>query len=809
MKENEEKKSTIRLPLLALRGITAFPQMLLSFDIERPQSMAALNAAMEGSHRIFLVTQKDIACDIPGKEDLFEFGTVCRIKQQLRQSNGTAARVMVEGISRAKIVHLYSEAAYLYADVESVPDQADPCSADELEARVRLCINLFEEYINKTESGSPDAVLNILSNGDQAYASYFIANSVRLEYQDKQKILEQRILSQRLQDLSAMINRELNILAIEQELSEKTNTQMNKNQRDYYLREEMKLIQKELNDGDEDLDEIETYRSKILNLHIRDKEVEDKLLKEVRNLEKQPFGSAESSVLRNYLDVCLSLPWNVETEENIDLEKARKILDADHFGLEKVKERVLEYLAVKKIAPNYNGNILCLVGPPGTGKTSVAMSIAHATQRKLVRISLGGVHDEAEIRGHRKTYIGAMPGRIINGIIQAKSSNPLFVLDEIDKIGTDYRGDPASALLEVLDGEQNSTFRDNYLEIPWDLSKVFFITTANTTSTIPRALLDRMEVIELSSYTDEEKLQIAKHYLVPKQRKKHNIATRQLRISDAAIRDIISLYTRESGVRVLEREIQNICRKAASYLTTTKEENPAFSVRRSDLNKVLGPAKYLDEEVQKKDIVGLVKGLAWTEVGGTTLDVEVAVMDGTGIIELTGNLGDVMKESAKAAVTCIRSRATELNIDPDFYKTKDIHIHFPEGAIPKDGPSAGITICHALLSALTDVPVHHDVSMTGEITLRGRVMAIGGLKEKTMAALRAGVKTVLIPKDNVKDLEEIDQTVRSKLHFIAVETIDEAFPVSFSGNVFRNPKEAKQPLEIPQGKCSRNLALRQ
>lgn len=809
MKENIEKKNTIRLPLLALRGITAFPQMLLSFDIERPQSMAALNAAMEGSHRIFLVAQKDIACDIPGKDDLYTIGTVCRIKQQLRQSNGTAARVMVEGIVRAKIVHLYSEAAYMYADVESVPDEEDPCTKDELEARVRLCIDLFEEYINKTESGSPDAVLKILSNGDQAYVSYFIANSVRLEYQDKQKILEQRILSERLQSLSEMISRELNILAIEQELSEKTNSQMNKNQRDYYLREEMKIIQKELSESGEDLDEIETYRSKILNLHIQNKEVEEKLLKEVRNLEKQPFGSAESSVLRNYLDVCLSLPWNMETEENIDLEKARKILDADHFGLDKVKERVLEYLAVKKIAPNFNGNILCLVGPPGTGKTSIAMSIAHATDRKLVRISLGGVHDEAEIRGHRKTYIGAMPGRIINGIIQAKSSNPLFVLDEIDKIGMDYRGDPASALLEVLDGEQNSTFRDNYLEIPWDLSKVFFITTANTTSTIPRALLDRMEVIELSSYTDEEKLQIAKHYLVPKQLKRHNISSKQLRISDAALRDIISLYTRESGVRVLEREIQNICRKAAAYLSTTKDEKPIFSVRRSDLGKVLGPAKYLDEGVQKKDIVGLVKGLAWTEVGGTTLDVEVAVMEGTGKIELTGNLGDVMKESAKAAVTCIRSRASELNIDPDFYKTKDIHIHFPEGAIPKDGPSAGITICHALLSALTDVPVRHDVSMTGEITLRGRVMAIGGLKEKTMAALRAGVKTVLIPKENVKDLEEIDQTVRAKLNFVAVETIDEAFPVSFSGNVFRNPKEAKQPIEIPPGERGGNLTLRQ
>ena len=500
-------------------------------------------------------------------------------------------------------------------------------------------------------------------------------------------------------------------------------------------------------------------------------EIREKLLKELAKLQKQPFGSAEAAVIRGYLDTCLEIPWGVRTKETIDTAKARRILDADHFGLEKVKERILEYLAVRQLTPDVKGGLICLVGPPGTGKTSVALSIARATNRKCVRLSLGGVHDEAEIRGHRRTYIGSMPGRIISGIIQAKSCNPLMVLDEIDKLGSDYRGDPSAALLEALDGEQNGTFRDHFLEIPFDLSEVFFITTANTTDTIPRALLDRMEVIELSSYTDEEKLQIAKRHLIPKQRKKHGLKAAQLRFDDEAIRAIIRLYTRESGVRVLEREIAKICRRTAFEIAESKLKS--VTVRAAGLEELLGTRKYVGETLRERDEVGLVRGLAYTAVGGEVLDVECAVLEGTGKIELTGNLGDVMKESARAAVTCLRSRAETLGIDPNFYQNRDIHIHFPEGAVPKDGPSAGVTVVTALASALTGRAVRRDVAMTGEITLRGRVLPIGGLKEKTMAALRASVSTVILPEENRSDLAEIDQTVRAALQFVPVRSIDE------------------------------------
>ena len=540
---------------------------------------------------------------------------------------------------------------------------------------------------------------------------------------------------------------------------------MNHNQREYYLREEMKVIQAELGEDDD----IETYRSKIEALPVSD-EIRARLNKELGRLSKQPFGSSEAAVIRSYLDTCLDIPWGKKTQETINIAKARKILDEDHYGLEKVKERVCEYLAVKQLSPDIKGGLLCLVGPPGTGKTSIAQSIARATNRKLVRISLGGVHDEAEIRGHRRTYIGSMPGRIISGVIQAGSCNPLMVLDEIDKLASDYRGDPAAALLEAFDGEQNYAFRDNFLEIPFDLSEVFFITTANSLDTIPRALLDRMEVIELSSYTDEEKLQIAKKHLIPKQRKKHGLRANQLRIEDAAVREMIRSYTRESGVRLLEREIAAACRKAASGIA--EEKFKSLSLKAGQLEEVLGPAKYKADELRLRDEVGLVRGLAYTSVGGEVLDVEVAVMEGSGHLELTGNLGDVMKESAKAALSYIRSRADMLGIDPDFYKNKDIHIHFPEGAIPKDGPSAGITMTIAMISALTGLPVRHDIAMTGEITLRGRVMAIGGLREKTMAALRAGVKTVIIPAENEPDLEKIDPLVRKQLNFVPTEHVD-------------------------------------
>lgn len=776
MAENKEKTFSRGLPMLALRGLTAFPGMLLTFDIERPMSMAALNYAMGADQTIFLVTQKDVVKDIPEADDLFSVGTVCRVRQQLKQPNGSSARVMVEGVYRGRIKEIVSDSPSFYAEVERVPDAPERVSGARREALVRSCVTLFEEYVRLSENTAPEIVLNILSNNDAGYVADFIANTVRFKFQDKQLLLEETHPTRRLAMLCRMLNSELNVMTIEQELSDATSEQMNKNQREYYLREELKIIQKELGDGDEPIDDVSDYKNRILALNLTNKEIEEKLLKEARSLAKQPFGSAEGAVVRNYLDTCLSLPWNERTAETIDINLARKMLDEDHYGLDKVKKRIIEYLSVRRLTPDVKGGLICLVGPPGTGKTSIATSIARATNRKLVRISLGGVHDEAEIRGHRKTYIGAMPGRIMSGIIQAKSTNPLMVLDEIDKLGSDYRGDPSAALLEALDGEQNTNFRDHYLEIPWDLSSVFFITTANTTETIPRALLDRMEVIELSSYTDEEKIQIAKRHLIPKERKKHGLKAPQLRISDDALRAVISLYTRESGVRVLEREIASICRRAATKIADGTAKSLSVSVK--NLEDILGTPKYKPDPPFEANECGLVRGLAWTQVGGEVLDVEVAVVPGTGKLELTGNLGDVMKESAKAAITYIRSRAATLGIDPDFYTTKDIHIHFPEGAVPKDGPSAGVTICVALVSALTGIPARRDIAMTGEITLRGRILPIGGLREKTMAALRNGVNTVIIPADNEADLKEIDPLVRKALNFVTTDHVDKILDVA-------------------------------
>ena len=591
-----------------------------------------------------------------------------------------------------------------------------------------------------------------------------------------------------------MLTRELTLLSIERDLNESTQEQMNRNQREYYLREQMKVIQSELGEGDTP-QEFDEYREKIKSLGL-EKETEEKLLKEVTRLSRQSFGSAEASVIRSYLDTCLELPWNKRSKETLDIAKAQRMLDEDHFGLSKVKERVIEFLSVRKLAPDVKGGVLCLVGPPGTGKTSIAMSIARATNRKLSRVALGGVHDEAEIRGHRKTYIGAMPGRLVSGLIQAGSMNPVMVLDEIDKLGSDYRGDPSAALLEALDAEQNCHFRDNYMEVPVDLSDVFFITTANTTDTIPRPLLDRMDVIELTSYTDEEKLQIAKRHLLPKQRKKHGLTGVTLKVSDDAIREIISHYTRESGVRILERELAAVCRKCAAGIA--KGEYKSLTVRAGKLEPLLGPAKYKPDAVYPRDEVGLVRGLAWTSVGGEVLDVEVGVVEGGGHLELTGNLGDVMKESCKAAITYIRSRADKLGIDPDFYKNRDIHIHFPEGAVPKDGPSAGITITIGVISALAGIPVRRDLAMTGEMTLRGRILPIGGLKEKTMAALRAGVSTVIIPAENEPDLDEIDQSVRERLKFVTADHLDAILDIALN----RRAVEVEEPEEQEEARDS-------
>lgn len=762
------KETSRSLPILALRGLNIFPGMMLNFDVERSASLSALNQAMNGNQEIFLVTQKDIATDIPTLDDLYSIGVVCRIRQMVRQPGGKLCKVMVEGIYRGAIKEVFYDTPNFYGDIVRVPDKADRVDSAKTEALIRTVMGYFDEYIRLSGTMAPEMLLNVVMSKDPGFVSNYIAQNVHLLYTEKQIILEELHPVRRLEKLVDLLGHELDVMSIEQELAEATNEQMSKNQREYYLREEMKIIQQELGEDDTG-DEIGEFRAKIRSMNL-DKNVEEKLLKEVSHLAKQPFGSVEATVIRNYIETCLELPWGVKTEETLDIDAARKMLDEDHFGLEKVKERIIEYLAVRQLSPAMKSSLICLVGPPGTGKTSIAMSIARATNRNLVRISLGGVHDEAEIRGHRKTYVGAMPGRIVNGLRQAKSSNPLMVLDEIDKLGSDYRGDPSAALLEALDPEQNATFRDNFLELPYDLSDVFFITTANTTETIPKALLDRMEVIELSSYTDEEKLHIAKNHLLPKQRKKHGLNGRQLKISDDAIREIISLYTRESGVRNLERQLAAVCRKASVIIGSG--EKKSVSLRAGTLNAYLGAPKFKPEQTRLNDEVGLVRGLAWTSVGGEVLDVEVAVVDGTGKLELTGNLGDVMKESCHAAVTYIRSRADALGIDKEFYKNKDIHIHFPEAAVPKDGPSAGITICLAIISALTGRPVRHDVAMTGEISLRGRVLAIGGLKEKTMAAMRNGVKTVIIPADNETDLAEIDARVYAALNFIIVDHMD-------------------------------------
>lgn len=771
---SETYTRTEKLPMIALRGLTMFPDVILTFDVEREPSLRALEMSVIGNRDIFLVAQKNVAVDVPEEKDMYSVGVVCRVKQQIRQPQSSIRRVTVEGLYRARAEHMVLTGRAYTADVTPLPDKEDRVSEDRIVALVRSCFSMYHDYLSENPEAMTEQLISVLSVNEPGGIANHIAHNVNLNYDEKQSLLEELYPSRRLVRLGKILRRELNILQLERELADATQEQMNQNQREYYLREEMKIIQAELGE-DGQTDDIGEYRRKISALAAPD-EIKEKLNKELSRLMKQPFGSSEAAVLRGYLDTCLELPWGKKTTETIDLEKARKLLDDEHFGLEKVKDRVIEYLAVKKLSQNIKGGLICLVGPPGTGKTSIAMSIAKAVNRKLVRVSLGGVHDEAEIRGHRKTYIGSMPGRIINGIIQAKSCNPLMVLDEIDKLGSDYRGDPSAALLEALDGEQNSTFRDNFLEIPFDLSEVFFITTANTLDTIPRALLDRMEIIQLASYTDEEKLQIAKRHLLPKQRKKHGLRANQLRVSDEALREIIRSYTRESGVRTLEREIARLCRRAACDIA--EEKCKGVSVKAGGLEPLMGPAKFKPEHLRVRDEVGLVRGLAYTSVGGEVLDVEVAVVDGSGRLELTGNLGDVMKESARAAMTYIRSRAGVLGIEHDFYKTKDIHIHFPEGAVPKDGPSAGITVTIALISALTGAPVRHDVAMTGEITLRGRVLPIGGLREKTMAAMRAGVKTVIIPADNEADLENIDQTVRRALEFVQTDHVDKVLDVA-------------------------------
>ena len=759
---------TRNIPVLALRGLTAFPGQTLSFDVERDISIFSLDNAMENDRRLLAVTQKDLSTAEPGQDDLYAIGTVCHVLQIIKTSD-TTVRVIVEGESRARLLRLWQKKPFLQAQAELLPELLSRHTARS-EALVRRTYVLFGEYRELANGLSEDFAAAVLDCDDTGRLADLIAQNITLRHQDRQRVLEELQPDKRLRIVNDILTHEVDVISLESEMEQKVRRRVAQVQKDMILREQVKVLQHELgDDGDE---EIEEYTARIEAARLPE-EVHKKLTKEVERLAKLPFGSAEASVIRNYLDVCLELPWNKSTRERADVVQARRILDRDHYGLDKVKERILEFIAVRQLNPDAKGKILCLVGPPGVGKTSVAMSVAKAMNRKCARLSLGGVRDEADIRGHRKTYIGAMPGRIIEALNRAGTMNPLLVLDEIDKLGSDMRGDPAAALLEVLDSEQNGAFRDHFIELPVDLSRVMFITTANTTSTIPRPLLDRMEVIELGSYTDEEKLHIAREHLLPKQLKENGIRRGQLHLGDEALRAIITDYTKESGVRTLERQLGKLCRRAAMRLVQTDVKR--IDVTPKDLKELLDTPPYAEERGRKTDLIGVVNGLAWTEVGGELLEVEAGVMDGTGKLELTGNLGQVMQESVKAAYTCLRSRAKELGIAPDFYKTKDIHVHFPEGAVPKDGPSAGIAIATAMLSALTGRAVRHDVAMTGEVTLRGRVLPIGGLREKTMAAKRSGIRTVIIPKENQKDLADIDPAVREALRFVTAETVDAVF----------------------------------
>ena len=770
-----EQYTLTQIPILALRGIAVYPDQTVHFDVGRVKSALALEHAMKKDQQILLVPQKNIIDDDPGLADLYSIGTVVTIKQILKAQSENI-RVLVTGLFRARIVEMVQSEPFLSGVVERV---AETKVHDELREKV-LCRNavmLFGNYLDFADRPSQNAHLRILASDNCGFIADTIAQNAGFDYRDKAKLLCQLNPVRRLETALRLLRQEVEMLQLDSDIQEKTRAHIDQEQRDYYLREQMKTIREELGESD-DINEFAEYENKILLLNL-EQASEEKLLKDLARLKKQPFGSSEASVLRNYLDTVLELPWNKSTKERIDVETARKILNKDHFGLEKVKERILETIAVRQMATDMPPQIICLVGPPGVGKTSVAYSIARSLNRKMARIALGGVHDEADIRGHRKTYVGAMPGRILTALIQAGSSNPLLLLDEVDKMGSDYRGDPSAALLEVLDSEQNKTYRDHFLEIPFDLSNVMFITTANTMDTIPRPLLDRMEIIELGSYTDEEKLMIAKNHLIPKQLQKHGLKKSQIRVTDDGIRQIIQCYTRESGVRKLERCVADICRKADMKFISD-ETLKRITVNGSNLEEFLGVRKYQEDRLLSADQIGLVTGLAWTSVGGETLEVEVNIMDGSGKLELTGNLGDVMRESARTALSYIRANARDLGIDSDFYRTKDIHIHFPEGAVPKDGPSAGVTVCTALVSALTGTSVRRDVAMTGEISLRGRVLPIGGLKEKTMAALRHGIRTVVIPKGNERDLEQIDQTVRKALNFVAAESVETVLNVALN-----------------------------
>ncbi len=766
-----------KLPLLPLRGLLVYPSMVLHLDVGRDKSVKALEKAMLEENMILLCSQSEMNIEVPNHEDIYQVGTIAQIKQMLKLPNGTI-RVLVEGVIRAEIVNFIPNESFYEVMASELPEQ-DSTDA-EIEALMRAVLTQFEQYIHLSKKITPETLTAVADIEQPGRLADVICSHLSLKISDKQEILKTIDIRERLEKILQILNNEREVLEIERKISQRVKKQMEKTQKEYYLREQMKAIQKELGEKEGRSGEIDDLRE-LLAQGVYPELIHAKIEKEIDRLEKMPASSAEGGIIRNYIDWLLGLPWAKNTKDEINIVDAENILNEDHYGLEKLKERVLEYLAVQKLVQKLKGPILCLVGPPGVGKTSIARSLARCMNRKFIRISLGGVRDEAEIRGHRRTYVGAMPGRIIQGIKNAGTNNPIVLLDEIDKISMDFRGDPASALLEVLDPEQNNTFSDHFIELPFDLSQVMFITTANAVHNIPRPLLDRMELLYIPGYTEWEKLQIAVRYLLPKQLKDHGLQVHQLRMDDSTLLKIIREYTRESGVRNLEQQLASICRKTAKVIVI--DPTQLVEVNEAQLDDYLGPSKFRYKMIEQQDQVGAVTGLAWTEVGGDTLIIEVSVLPGTGKLTLTGKLGDVMKESAQAALSYTRSRAQHFNFAPDFHEKSDIHIHIPEGAIPKDGPSAGITMATALISALSQIPVSKQVAMTGEITLRGRILAIGGLKEKALAAHRAGITTVLIPQDNERDIQEIPESIRQVLKFIPVHHMDQVLEYALVRNI--------------------------
>lgn len=792
----------LELPIIPLRRIVVFPKMVLHFDVGRKKSIKALQKAMDDDQKVFLVCQKDASVDEPNIDDMYDVGVICTIRQMMRIPGSENMRVVVEGDERATLYNFTSVKPYIGGLVEIAGDNNSnlEISEDEDKAYQRIIKREFERYASLMPKISNEVIAKVISIKNSGELADFVCSNTFLDYYEKQDVLSALDPSERICQLVVYLKKENNALEIESEIQEKVQNEIDKSQREYYLREEMKVISEALGESDNPLEEAEEYKSKVSALKCSD-DIKEKLLKECDKLAKMPSGSHEGTVERNYLDKCLEIPFGKYTKDSINLEKSRKILDKEHYGLDKVKERIVDSLAVYKRNPEFNGQILCLAGPPGVGKTSIVKSLAKSMGRKYVRIALGGIHDEAEIRGHRKTYIGSMPGRIVEAVIKSGVMNPIILLDEIDKVGNDFKGDPSSALLEALDPEQNNSFADHYIEFPLDLSRVLFITTANDVSAIAGPLYDRMEVIELNSYTALEKFYIAKKHLVKKEMIKHSLTSKEFKISDDAINILIENYTREAGVRTLEKQIATLCRKATVSLESGAK---SFKVTDKNIEEYLGKKKFSDDLVSKEDQVGTVNGLAWTSVGGTMLPIEVSVLDGTGKIELTGNLGDVMKESAKTAVSYIRSKASEYGIDEDFYKNKDIHIHAPEAAVPKDGPSAGLAITTAIVSELTGIAIKSNVAMTGEISLKGKALAIGGLKEKSMAAYKAGCDTVIIPQDNKKDLDEISDEVKQVIDFISVKNFDEVLPIALVSKPIKK-KEVKENLIVTDKTSKTNV----